>query len=80
MAALTLDFELHPRQSLAFTSKAQEILFGGATRGGKSYFFKAFALTWCHRVPGLQALIIRERLHLREHPLPPIQLVAQVLV
>ena len=56
----TLDFKFHKIQAAAFQSPAQEILLGGATRGGKTFFSKAFCITCCHNVPGLQILILRK--------------------
>jgi hypothetical protein len=53
------EFNLHPRQSLAFLSKATEILYGGAAGGGKSYFFRIAAVIWCGLIPGLQVYLFR---------------------
>ena len=55
-----LNFDLYPKQLQAFHSVATEILFGGATRGGKSFFTRVALITWSLWVPGLQSLIIRK--------------------
>ena len=57
---VALDFRLHPKQMLALYSPAQELLFGGATRGGKSYFVRVALITWCTWIEGLQCLILRK--------------------
>lgn len=58
----TLKFkvELHPRQIQAFETEATELLFGGASRGGKSHFVRAALITWCLDIPGLQCKIFRK--------------------
>ena len=55
-----LNFSLHDVQKMAFLSEAEEILFGGATRGGKTYFAKIFCIACCHNIPGCQILILRK--------------------
>lgn len=50
---------LHPKQLLAFQSRATEILYGGAAGGGKSYLFRVASIWWCRWVPGLQVYIFR---------------------
>lgn len=54
--------KFHAKQQIAFDSKANEILFGGATRGGKSFFVRRAYILWCSQIPGLQCDIFR--LHL----------------
>jgi PBSX family phage terminase large subunit len=54
-----LDFSLHYKQSLLFTSKANEILFGGAAGGGKSYAIRVLAIIACLQVKGLQVYVFR---------------------
>lgn len=49
----------HPKQLLAFESEATEILYGGATRGGKSFFTRWSLARWCTEIPGLQCDIFR---------------------
>jgi hypothetical protein len=51
--------ELHPKQRLAFESIANEILYGGATRGGKSHLIRVALIVWCSRVPKLLTDIFR---------------------
>jgi len=50
---------LHPKQLVAFNSTANEILYGGATRGGKSHLIRVALIVWCSRVPGLVTDIFR---------------------
>lgn len=54
-----LDLPLHPKQGVAYLSKATEILYGGAAGGGKSYFMRAAAIIWCSWIPGLQVYLFR---------------------
>lgn len=49
----------HPKQQLAFDTQATDLLFGGATRGGKSYFVRRALIIWCSQIPGLQCDIFR---------------------
>lgn len=49
----------HPKQELAFNSIANEILYGGATRGGKSHWVKICYVLWASHVPNLQLDIFR---------------------
>jgi len=57
--AIPLQLSLQPQQSLAFTTPANEILYGGAAGGGKSHLMRVDAIYWCTAVPGLQAYIFR---------------------
>ena len=57
-----LTIALHPRQMLAYTSKATEILYGGAAGGGKSYLLRISAIRWCLSVPGIQVYLFRRTL------------------
>lgn len=50
---------LHDKQQFAFESIANEILYGGATRGGKSFFTRIMLIEWCTRIPNLQTDIFR---------------------
>lgn len=56
-----LNIELWPKQAEAFESPATEILFGGATRGGKSHFLRCALIVWCLRIPQLQCTLIRKK-------------------
>lgn len=57
-----LDIHLHARQFQAFTSTANEILYGGAAGGGKSHLMRCAAIIWCAEIKGLQIYLFR-----REH-------------
>lgn len=50
---------LHLKQQQAFESIANEILYGGATRGGKSHFVRVAYIVWCSHVPNFQCDIFR---------------------
>ena len=54
-----IDLNLHRRQMTAFTSKATEILYGGAAGGGKSHLMRVAAIAWCCAIPGLQVYLFR---------------------
>lgn len=54
-----LDFPLHPKQMLAFTSRATEILYGGAAGAAKSHLIRVAAIMWAILIPGLQIYIFR---------------------
>lgn len=57
-----LNVHLHARQYLAFTSTANEILYGGAAGGGKSHLMRVAAVIWCAEIAGLQVYLFR-RIH-----------------
>ena len=54
-----MDFHLHPKQSVAFTSLATEILYGGAAGGGKSHLMRVKAIALCTAIPKLQVYLFR---------------------
>ena len=54
-----MDFHLHPKQSVAFTSLATEILYGGAAGGGKSHLMRVKAIALCTAIPNLQVYLFR---------------------
>ncbi len=56
-------FYLHPKQRVAYTSTATELLFGGAAGPGKSHLLRVAAIKWCLDIPGLQVYLFR-----RTHP------------
>lgn len=57
--SLDLDFPLHAKQWTAFTSKATEILYGGAAGAAKSHLIRVAAIMWALAIPGLQVYIFR---------------------
>lgn len=61
MSTIALDLELWPRQLQAFESEGTEILFGGASEGGKSHLVRVILITFCLAVEGLQCTLIRKR-------------------
>jgi hypothetical protein len=56
-----LDLFLHPRQLEAFNSRSTELLFGGATEGGKSHFLRVFLIAACLSVSHLQCVLVRKK-------------------
>lgn len=58
---LTLNLDLWPRQLKAFLTPATELLFGGATEGGKSHFVRVALIAWCLYIPGLSCVLIRKK-------------------
>lgn len=60
MTSVYFPIILHPRQREAFESPATEILFGGASRGGKSHLTRSALIAWCLEIPGLQCKIFRK--------------------
>jgi hypothetical protein len=58
----TFDVEFNAKQSEAIRSQANEILYGGAAGGGKSFFIRALACILCGLIPGLQVYLFR-RVH-----------------
>ena len=51
--------KLHEKQSLAISSPATEILYGGAAGGGKSLCMRAAAIMWCSQISNLQVYLFR---------------------
>lgn len=49
----------HDKQVLVWKSKANEILLGGDTRSGKSFFIRVAYIIYCSQIPGLQTDIFR---------------------
>lgn len=52
-------FDLWPRQVEALTSPANEMLYGGAAGGGKSFLMRVAAISWALSAPGVQVVIVR---------------------
>lgn len=53
---------LHYKQGLALQTEANEVLFGGAAGGGKSYLMRIAAIIWAMKIPGLQVYLFRRLL------------------
>ena len=49
-----MTFRLHPKQLVAFRSKATEILYRGAAGGGNPHLMRAAAISGCSVIAGLQ--------------------------
>lgn len=56
-----LDLSLYPRQLEALYSKATEILFGGASEGGKSHLVRVALIRACIEIPNLQCGLVRKK-------------------
>lgn len=61
MTNIALNFDLWPRQLEALKSKATELLFGGASEGGKSHFIRVLLCVLCLAIPNLQCVLIRKK-------------------
>jgi len=59
MTAPTFNVKFTAKQSRALKSPANEILYGGAAGGGKSFFMRALACILCGLIPGLQVYLFR---------------------
>lgn len=59
MPQIELNFALHPKQSMAFTTHATEVLYGGSAGSGKSYLLRVALVTWCLQIQGLQCYLFR---------------------
>ena len=49
----------HPQQLEWWESPASELLIGGDTRAGKSFYVRKALILWCCQIPGLQCDIFR---------------------
>lgn len=61
MPKVKLDFELWPKQLQALTTEATELLFGGASEGGKSHFLRVLLATLCLSIKDLRCVLIRKK-------------------
>lgn len=56
---MDIKLHLHQKQSVAFHSKATEVLYGGAAGSAKSHLIRVAAIAWCIAIPGLQVYLFR---------------------
>jgi len=56
-----MQIKLNPKQSVAYTTSATELLYGGAAGGGKSFLLRVSAIRWAMEIPGLQIYIFRRK-------------------
>lgn len=56
---MEIDLHLHVKQGVALNTTANEVLYGGAAGGGKSYLMRIAAIIWCSMIPGLQVYLFR---------------------
>lgn len=58
---MDLNLGLQHKQSIALSTSATEVLYGGAAFGGKSHLMRIVAIFWCSMIPGLQVYIFRRK-------------------
>ena len=56
---MTKKYELTPKQSLVFTTDANEVFAGGSASGGKTFCNKMLAISVAEQVPGAQIAVLR---------------------
>lgn len=56
---MSVNFQLYPPQREALTTTANEILYGGALGGGKSYLARVASIVYSAEIPGLQTYLFR---------------------
>jgi len=61
MKEVVLDLSMHPRQLEAYYTQGTELLFGGASEGGKSAFLRRALCRWCIEIPNLSCTLIRKK-------------------
>lgn len=54
-----IQFKLYPKQKQALLSLANEVLYGGAAGGGKSYFLRVIAIVLALEIPNLKIFLFR---------------------
>ena len=56
---MTINFELHPKQTFVLETEATEILYGGAAGGGKSHLLRIIAILCLIYIPNVQIYLFR---------------------
>ena len=57
-----MSLDLQEKQSIAFLTPANEILYGGSAFGGKSYWERVSDIRWCLEIAGIQVYLFRRTL------------------
>jgi hypothetical protein len=58
-AVSELIFSLTPKQRFALNTPANEVLYGGAVGGGKSFLLRIASIIWASTIPNLQVYLLR---------------------
>ncbi len=56
---MSINFDLHPKQTFVLETEATEILFGGAAGGGKSHLLRIIAILCGLYIPNVQIYLFR---------------------
>lgn len=56
---MSINFELHPKQTFVLETEATEILYGGAAGGGKSHLLRVIAILLLIYIPNIQIYLFR---------------------